>query len=185
MPAWKQDADFLFVQAGFDIEALLRWREGLHFAGPVYAGVLVVASPAMAKNIQAATVEIERWHEFHEAVNALPVEEREVFNLRFYQGWKEKEIAGLLRRARMELPGTEALVLSTCNRTEFYLDADDAGPWHELLKRVRPDAPATPEDCHFHERRGADAFRHLARVACGLESAILGAGSCCHSCGRR
>src|SRR5437899_4662717 len=85
-----------------------------------------------------------------------------------------EEIAGLLRRARMELPGTEALVLSTCNRTEFYLDADDAGPWHELLKRVRPDAPATPEDCHFYERRGADAFRHLARVACGLESAILG-----------
>ena len=78
-----------------------------------------------------------------------------------------EEIAGLLRRARMELPGTEALVLSTCNRTEFYLDADDAGPWHELLKRVRPDAPATPEDCHFYERRGADAFRHLARVACG------------------
>jgi glutamyl-tRNA reductase len=84
------------------------------------------------------------------------------------------EAGHLLRRARTDLPGIEALVLSTCNRTEFYLGADGVGPWHELLKRVRPTAPATPEDCHFYERRGADAFRHLARVASGLESAILG-----------
>lgn len=84
------------------------------------------------------------------------------------------ETAELLRLARTELPGTEVLVLSTCNRTEFYLGADDVGPWHALLKRVRPTAPATPDDCHFYERRGVDAFRHLARVACGLESAILG-----------
>ena len=84
------------------------------------------------------------------------------------------EIGDLLRRARTDLPEVEALVLSTCNRTEFYLGAEDAGAWHELLKRVRPAAPATPEDCRFYERRGADAFRHLARVASGLESAILG-----------
>ena len=84
------------------------------------------------------------------------------------------EAGHLLRRARTDLPGIEALVLSTCNRTEFYLGADGVGPWHELLKRVRPTAPAAPEDCHFYERRGADAFRHLARVASGLESAILG-----------
>jgi glutamyl-tRNA reductase len=84
------------------------------------------------------------------------------------------EIGDLLRRARTDLPDVEALVLSTCNRTEFYLAAEDVGAWHALLKRVRPAAPATPDDCHFYERRGADAFRHLARVACGLESAILG-----------
>ena len=88
------------------------------------------------------------------------------------------EAAELLARATVELPGVEALVLSTCNRTEFYLaghgTADVVGAWHELLKRVRPTAPATPEDCSFYERQGAHAFRHLARVACGLESAILG-----------
>jgi glutamyl-tRNA reductase len=83
-------------------------------------------------------------------------------------------IGDLLRRASEELPGVEALVLSTCNRTEFYLGAADTGPWHELLKRFRPEAPASPADCHFYERREADAFRHLARLACGLESAILG-----------
>ena len=85
------------------------------------------------------------------------------------------EAAELLARATAELPGIEALVLSTCNRTEFYLAGEDVvGPWHELLKRVRPTAPATPADCSFYERRGADAFRHLARLSCGLESAILG-----------
>ena len=47
------------------------------------------------------------------------------------------EAADLLRLASAELPGVEALVLSTCNRTEFYLGADGAGPWHALLKRVR------------------------------------------------
>ena len=84
------------------------------------------------------------------------------------------EIADLLEQAGTALPGTEALVLSTCNRTEFYLAAESPGPWHDLLKRVRPTAPATPEDCSFYERGGSEAFRHLARVACGLESAILG-----------
>lgn len=86
------------------------------------------------------------------------------------------ETAELLSLATVEVPGIEALVLSTCNRTEFYLCGPDdvVGRWHDLLKKLRPTAPAIPEDCSFYERRGTDAFRHLARVACGLESAILG-----------
>jgi methylenetetrahydrofolate reductase (NADPH) len=58
LPAWKQEADSLFVQAGFDVPALLRWRKGLDFAGKVYAGVLVVASPAMAAALAGATAQI-------------------------------------------------------------------------------------------------------------------------------
>src|SRR4051812_12124270 len=38
LPAWKRDADFLFVQIGFDVDALMRWRESVDFDGPVYAG---------------------------------------------------------------------------------------------------------------------------------------------------
>jgi 5,10-methylenetetrahydrofolate reductase len=59
LPAWKHAADFLFVQASFDLEALLRWRDALRFDGPVYAGVLVVASPRMAKTLTEATKQIE------------------------------------------------------------------------------------------------------------------------------
>lgn len=59
LPAWKQAADFLFVQASFDLAGLLRWRESLRFDGKVYAGVLVVASVGMAKTLAEATSQIE------------------------------------------------------------------------------------------------------------------------------
>jgi RNA polymerase sigma-70 factor (ECF subfamily) len=41
--------------------------------------------------------ELEAWAAFHVAVGGLPAEEREVFNLRYYHGWKEKDIAELLQ----------------------------------------------------------------------------------------
>ncbi len=59
LPAWKREADFLFVQAAFDLEALLEWRSTVDFEGPVYAGVLVVASIGMAKTLREATDQIE------------------------------------------------------------------------------------------------------------------------------
>jgi len=49
LPTWKQAADFLFVQATFDLDALLRWRSSIPFDGPVYAGVLVAPSSARAR----------------------------------------------------------------------------------------------------------------------------------------
>jgi 5,10-methylenetetrahydrofolate reductase len=48
VPAWKLQADFLFTQVGFSVEHLLEWRAKVDFSGPVYAGVMVVASAAMA-----------------------------------------------------------------------------------------------------------------------------------------
>jgi 5,10-methylenetetrahydrofolate reductase len=59
LPRWKQEADFLFVQASFDVEALLRWRDALSFSGKVFAGVLVVASTGMAKTLAETTGQIE------------------------------------------------------------------------------------------------------------------------------
>jgi RNA polymerase sigma-70 factor (ECF subfamily) len=41
--------------------------------------------------------ELELWTAFHVAVARLPAEEREVFNLRYYHGWKEQNIADLLK----------------------------------------------------------------------------------------
>ncbi|MGH9120886.1 MAG: methylenetetrahydrofolate reductase [Acidimicrobiales bacterium] len=59
LPTWKQQADFLLVQASFDLDALLRWRDSLHFDGPVFAGVLVVASVGMSKTLAEATNQID------------------------------------------------------------------------------------------------------------------------------
>ena len=58
LPAWKRDADFLLVQATFDPDQLIQWRQDLDYRGRVYAGVLVMASAAMAKRIAADLAEI-------------------------------------------------------------------------------------------------------------------------------
>src|SRR5438132_893706 len=51
LPVWKQAADFLFAQVRFSLDELLRWRAAIEFNGPVYAGVMVVPSVAMARKI--------------------------------------------------------------------------------------------------------------------------------------
>ena len=53
LPAWKRDADFLFAQVRFSITEMLDWRAQIDFDGPVYAGVIVVPSVAMARKISA------------------------------------------------------------------------------------------------------------------------------------
>ena len=58
LPAWKRDADFLFAQVCFDIDALLEWRASIDFAGPVHAGVMVVASAAMAARLGAQVAQL-------------------------------------------------------------------------------------------------------------------------------
>jgi RNA polymerase sigma-70 factor (ECF subfamily) len=37
--------------------------------------------------------ELDRWRTFHEAVDRLPVEQREVVGLSFYHGWTQAEVA--------------------------------------------------------------------------------------------
>lgn len=51
LPTWKQDADSLFVQVGFSLDALLEWRASIEFAGKVFAGVMVVPSAGMARKL--------------------------------------------------------------------------------------------------------------------------------------
>jgi methylenetetrahydrofolate reductase (NADPH) len=59
VPAWKAAADFMLVQVSFSVEALLRWRESTDLRVPVYAGVMVLASAGMARNLAAAIPDIE------------------------------------------------------------------------------------------------------------------------------
>jgi glutamyl-tRNA reductase len=67
----------------------------------------------------------------------------------------------------------EAVVLSTCNRTELYVvEADnDAVPalWSALSERLGEDASA-----FGYVRRDREAVGHLFRVASGLDSMVLG-----------
>lgn len=59
VPSWKRTADFMFAQMSFSVEALLRWRESISLDMPVYAGVMVLASEAMADRLAAAIPDIE------------------------------------------------------------------------------------------------------------------------------
>jgi len=58
LPKWKQEADFVFAQISFSAKQLLTWREELDFRGAVYAGVIVLASPAMAVKLSADIPEL-------------------------------------------------------------------------------------------------------------------------------
>jgi 5,10-methylenetetrahydrofolate reductase len=53
LPRWKHEADFLFAQVGFSWDQLRRWRDAISFDGPVYAGVMVVASAGMGRKLSA------------------------------------------------------------------------------------------------------------------------------------
>ncbi len=44
-----------------------------------------------------APEDAERWTAFHQAIEKLPADEREVFSLTFYHGWGQKEIAELIQ----------------------------------------------------------------------------------------
>jgi glutamyl-tRNA reductase len=84
-------------------------------------------------------------------------------------------IAGALRDLRGHTGVHEAVVLSTCNRTEVYCAADDGGEetirhwlggFHGVEhERVNP---------FLYAHAGRDAVRHLLRVGCGLDSMVLG-----------
>jgi methylenetetrahydrofolate reductase (NADPH) len=59
VPEWKRAADFLFVQATFDLGSLLRWREATSFEGDIYAGVLVAPSSSRARKWATDLREVE------------------------------------------------------------------------------------------------------------------------------
>jgi methylenetetrahydrofolate reductase (NADPH) len=58
LPAWKRAADFVLAQVSFSAAELLKWRASVEFAGPVYAGVMVIASAAMARKLSTDIPEL-------------------------------------------------------------------------------------------------------------------------------
>jgi glutamyl-tRNA reductase len=82
----------------------------------------------------------------------------------------ERALEELLRLQGID----EAVILSTCNRTEFYLESDEAGlaaleSWLKGDQSLGPDAEAA-----LFTLNSEAAIRHLFRVACGLDSMVLG-----------
>ncbi|HXA63262.1 MAG TPA: methylenetetrahydrofolate reductase [Streptosporangiaceae bacterium] len=59
VPSWKAAADFVFVQVSYSLDNLLRWRDSVSLNVPVYAGVMVLASAGMARNLAAKIPDIQ------------------------------------------------------------------------------------------------------------------------------
>jgi glutamyl-tRNA reductase len=90
-----------------------------------------------------------------------------------------QQVPDALQQFKERFPGTEAVLISTCNRVEVYVAAgDESGcPTHREVVEFL---------AHFHgletlelfeklyERIGEDAVRHLFCVASGLDSMVLG-----------
>lgn len=59
LPGWKREADFVFAQVSFSVEALLRWRDSVDLKCPVYAGAMVLASTRHAERLGATIPDID------------------------------------------------------------------------------------------------------------------------------
>jgi RNA polymerase sigma-70 factor (ECF subfamily) len=58
---------------------------------------LQMFDPADPQSRPGQSAELERWEALHEAAGTLPVDEREIFGLVFYQGWTQPQIAEMLQ----------------------------------------------------------------------------------------
>lgn len=72
VPRWKLDADRLFVQVSYDLDALRAWRDTLDFDGPVIPAVIVVPSVAMAERLAARVPELRAPAAWLDAIAADP-----------------------------------------------------------------------------------------------------------------
>lgn len=90
-------------------------------------------------------------------------------------------VVDALQRMVSRIGLSEVAILSTCNRTEiFYVSADDSSQPDQVTVRV------LEWMAHYHQvalndlkdaayiHRGNQAARHMMRVACGLDSLVLG-----------
>lgn len=59
LPVWKREADFLFLQASFSLPGLMKWWERQQPETDVFAGVIVLASAAMARGLRRSIPAIE------------------------------------------------------------------------------------------------------------------------------
>jgi len=88
------------------------------------------------------------------------------------------EIPAALAGLSSVFPGSEFVLVSTCNRTELYTSGPDLARHRgelvrALLKDADPQATAGAEG-HFYAKTDQEAAQHLLAVASGLDSMVVG-----------
>ena len=91
-----------------------------------------------------------------------------------------KPALGALRSHLSGRSGTEAAILSTCNRTEIYCATDVLTPGTDGFEHTlrwlsqHHNVPAPELAPHLYALPQSEAVRHAFRVASGLDSMVLG-----------
>lgn len=89
-----------------------------------------------------------------------------------------QQACSALERFRGELPGVEAVLLSTCNRTELYTAMEDASlPSCQQLAQFLADFHGLQPDRilgHLYHHADREAVRHLFTVSSSLDSMVVG-----------
>jgi len=102
--------------------------------------------------------------------NSSPVEIREQFTI------SEERVPDLLQGLRREGVG-EAVILSTCNRTEIYFSDDDPNRGLETVRKILVNRLNIKSDwlrTYTYTFGDEEAYRHLFLVASGLDSMVIG-----------
>lgn len=90
----------------------------------------------------------------------------------------DEEVGRAMVALRERGGAAEAMILSTCNRTEIYARgariSDPAEFIASLLREIKGVDLQLSAGKHLYTLREEESIRHLFRVACGLESMVLG-----------
>ena len=87
------------------------------------------------------------------------------------------DIAAEALQELMQIPQmVEAVILSTCNRTEIYCCLEPDGNTDAVRLWLQHFHQLDKEELHacLYQYHGEETVRHLMRVACGLDSLVLG-----------
>jgi glutamyl-tRNA reductase len=96
-----------------------------------------------------------------------PVEVREKL------AFPENELPGALKQLCARPGVEEAMILSTCNRVEVAVIGDNDAEVTQFLAAIRG-LEAKGIEQYLYRHTGADALRHLFRVAASLDSMVVG-----------
>lgn len=97
-----------------------------------------------------------------------PVEVREHFAV-------PTELLGSRAKRLTELSTiAEGVVVSTCNRMEIYIAAEDRQTGVRILREHLAEGRSADDMEHLYQKSGDDAKRHLFTLVCGLDSMVLG-----------
>ena len=99
-----------------------------------------------------------------------PVETRELFSL------PASQLSAFYERLS-EAGVEESVYVSTCNRVEIYMTAEDTESAVDTIKRVMEFYTKLPHEqfmCSVYSKYGVDAVKHLLSVTSSLDSMVLG-----------